>query len=210
MEIKYESAFKQLITFLEKIENKYGIKYYLVGGILTSLYSDLRTTQDIDFVVDIYAVNYNIESYILLLKQNEFYAFQDWETTAKLARETKLIQYLDKQESIKLDNYIIDEQAKNKYKRIGIIGLKRRVRISFLDIDCWATSKEDFIISKLIYGGWQDYSDALGCWMRFTEKLDLSYMNKISIELGVQKELELLKSGIDDPDDFFKQINDFV
>ena len=209
MEIRYEVAFKQLITFLEKIEKRYDIKYYLVGGILTSLYSELRTTLDIDFVVDIFFVNYNIESYILLLKQNEFYPFQDWETTANLARETKLIQYLDRQESIKLDNYIIDRQTKNKYKRIGIIALERRIRVSFLEIECWATSKEDFILSKLIYGGWQDFADALGCWMRFNDTLNLSYMNKTSIELGVQKELELLKSGIDDPDDYFKQINEY-
>ncbi len=209
MEIKYEVAFKQLIKFLEKIEKRYDIKYYLVGGILTSLYSELRTTLYIDFVVDIFSVDYNIESYILLLKQNEFYPFQDWETTTNLARETKLIQYLDRQESIKLDNYIIDRQTKNKYKRIGIIALERRIRVNFLEIECWATSKEDFILSKLIYGGWQDFADALGCWMRFNDTLNLSYMNKTSIELGVQKELELLISGIDDPDDYFKQINGY-
>ncbi len=100
MEIKYEFAFKQIINFLEKIEQEYGIKYYLVGGILTSLYSELKTTQDIDFVVDIFSVNHSIESYISLLKHNEFYSFQDWETTASLAKDTKLLQYLDKQESI--------------------------------------------------------------------------------------------------------------
>ena len=78
-----------------------------------------------------------------------------------------------------------------------------------MEIECWATSKEDFILSKLIYGGWQDFADALGCWMRFNDTLDLSYMKKIGIELGVQKELELLISGIDDPDDYFKQINGY-
>ena len=209
MEIKYEDAFKQLIDFLEKIEQEYGIKYYLVGGILTSLYSELRTTQDIDFVVDIYFVNHSIESYISLLKQNDFYPYQDWETTARLARETKLLQYLDKQEKIKFDNYILDRQTKNKYKRIGLIALKRRVRVSFSEIECWATSKEDFIMSKLVYGGWQDYTDALGCWMRFNESLDVPYMIKISNELGIQKEFELLRSGIDDPDDYFNQINGY-
>ena len=209
MEIKYEEAFKQLIDFLEKIEQEYGIKYYLVGGILTSLYSELRTTQDIDFVVDIYFVNHSIESYISLLKQNDFYPYQDWETTARLARETKLLQYLDKQEKIKFDNYILDRQTKNKYKRIGLIALKRRVRVSFSEIECWATSKEDFIMSKLVYGGWQDYTDALGCWMRFNESLDVPYMIKISNELGIQKEFELLRSGIDDPDDYFNQINGY-
>ena len=209
MEIRYELAFKQLIDFLEKIEQEYSIKYYLVGAVLTSLYSELRSTQDIDFVVDIYSVNHSIESYISLLRQNDFYPHQDWETTARLARETNLLQYLDKQENIKFDNYILDRKSKDKYNRIGLIALKRRVRVFFSEIECWAISKEDFIISKLVYGGWQDYTDALGCWMRFNDSLDVSYMIKTSKELGIQKELELLKSGIDDPDDYFNQIKGY-
>ena len=51
-------------------------------------------------------------------------------------------------------------------------------------------------MSKLVYGGWQDYTDALGCWMRFNEAFDLPYMTKISNELGIQKELELLNSDL--------------
>ena len=53
--------------------------------------------------------------------------------------------------------------SKNRYKQIGPIALKRRVRIDLSDKECWVTSKEDFILSKLVFGGWQDYSDALGC-----------------------------------------------
>ena len=205
----YKKAFIQLINFLEKMEKDKGIKYYLVGGILTSIYSETRFTQDIDFVVDIISVNINLETYILSLQDNDFFPIQDWNTTTILARETNLIQYLDKQERIKLDNYIIDKFNKSKYKRIGPIALKRRIKVEFDDIKCWATSKEDFILSKLVFGGWQDYSDALGCWMRFNDVLDILYMNKISKELRIQKEYELLKSGIDDPDDYFKQINGY-
>ena len=209
MEVIYKNAFIQLINFLEKMEKDKGIKYYLVGGILTSIYSETRFTQDIDFVIDIASVNINLETYILSLQDNEFFPIQDWNTTTILARETNIIQYLDKQERIKLDNYIIDKFNKSKYKRIGPIALKRRIRVEFDDIKCWATSKEDFILSKLVFGGWQDYSDALGCWMRFNDLLDLLYMDRTSKELGIQKEYELLKSGIDDPDDYFKQINGY-
>lgn len=209
MEIVYKNAFFQIIDFLERIERENKIKYYLVGGILVSLYSDIRATHDIDFVVDLYSVDYNIESYIELLKQNNFNPLQDWYTTAILAKDTQLLQYLDKQERVKLDNYIIDRRSTSKYKRIGPIALKRRVRLTILDHDFWATSKEDFILSKLVFGGWQDYTDALGCWMRFNEGLDLLYMNQTSQELRIQRELELLKSGIDDPDEYFEKINNY-
>lgn len=208
MEISFNKAFNQIIDFLENVENQYRIKYYLVGGILVSIYSETRTTQDIDFVSDLNSANYNIGSYIQILKQNNFYPLQDWDTTAILAEDTKLLQYLDKQERIKFDNYIIDYQSKSKYKKIGPIGIKRRARVN-LGKECWAASKEDYILSKLVFGGWQDYYDALGCWMRFHEKLDLSHLEKTSKELGINKEYKLLESGIDDPDEFFKKTREY-
>jgi len=152
MEVIYKNAFIQLINFLEKMEKDKGIKYYLVGGILTSIYSETRFTQDIDFVIDIASVNINLETYILSLQDNEFFPFfpiQDWNTTTILARETNIIQYLDKQERIKLDNYIIDKFNKSKYKRIGPIALKRRIRVEFGDIKCWATSKSFWRVARL-------------------------------------------------------------
>jgi len=209
MEIRYEKAFFQIVNFLEKIEREFGIKYYLVGGILVSIYSETRTTQDIDFVVDIYSVNHNVDTYIEILKRNEFYPIQDWVSTSKLAKDIKLLQFLDKQQVIKFDNYIIDQKSLSKYKKIGPIGLKRRVRINFGGLECWVTSKEDYILSKLVFGGWQDYTDALGCWLRFQDELDKEYLELISKELEIQREYTLLKSGIDDPDDFFKQLNNY-
>ncbi len=207
MENSFEKAFFQLVEFLEKIEREFGIKYYLVGGILASLYSETRTTVDIDFVADINSVNYNIDTYIQLLKENDFYPFQDWENTAILAKSTNLLQYLDKQERVKFDNYILIRKSENKYKKIGPLALKRRVRINFLGNECWATSKEDYMLSKLIFGGWQDFSDALGCWMRFSETLDSTYLLETSKVLGVQKEYNLLISGIEDPDDYFEKLD---
>ena len=209
MELSYKIALKQIIDLLDQLEKEKGIKYYLVGGILVNIYSDFRITRDIDLVIDFQVSNFRIEDYIILLKQNNFFPFQDWNSTTYLARETKIIQFLDRTETVKYDNHIIDKFNKSKYKKLGPIALKRRVKETLFGVECWVTSKEDFILSKLIYGGWQDYSDALGCWMRFNHLLDVQYMYKISKELGIQKEFGLLKSGIDDPDDYFKQINGY-
>ena len=68
------------------------------------------------------------------------------------------------------------------------------------------TSKEDFILSKLVFGGWQDYSDALGCWLRFQGELDENYLDLLSKDLDIHTEYSLLKSGIDDPDEFFEHL----
>ena len=202
-------ALEQLISTLEDIEKKYGIKYYLVGGILVNIYSIFRITQDIDFVVDIHSQRIDIKQYISILKGYFFIPIQDWHQAESLAQETQIIQYFDQNERVKFDNYILDRVSQSKYKRIGPIALKRRVRDKIFNIDCWVASKEDFIISKLVFGGWQDYSDALACWMRFSSDLDVKYMEEFSKELGIKKELNLLKSGIEDPDEYFKKLNNY-
>lgn len=207
MESSYKNALKQMISFLEKLEEKKYLKYYLVGGILANLYSDFRITLDIDVVIDLNLNNINLSEYINLMKKNDFNPIQDWNSTLILAKESKIIQILDKNEIIKFDLHIIDKYSIDKYKRVGIIALKNRLRKKLFGIECWIQSKEDFIISKLVFGGWQDYADALGCWLRFREELDIQYLEEISNKLNIKKEWNLLQSGIDDPDDFFEALN---
>ncbi len=128
---------------------------------------------------------------------------QDWKKTLILARETNIIQFLDKSDTVRYDNHIVVKFSSNKYKKVGPIGLKKRVRERLFGIEYWITSKEDSILSKLVFGGWQDYTDALGCWLRFQNDLDKDYLEVVSKQLDIEQEYSLLKSRIDDPDDFF-------
>lgn len=203
MENIIPKALDQLANFLEECEKNLGIKYYIVGGILNIVYSVFRTTQDIDFVVDLQSENVHLEKFVSLLKKNEFQPMQDWNSAIILARETKLLQYFDKHNRVKFDNYLLDRLDPSKYKKLSPIGLKRRARESLFGKQVWIASKEDFILSKLVFGGWQDFSDALGCWLRFKEEIDVHYLKNTSKQLNVEKELNLLMSGIEDPDEYF-------
>ena len=49
----YLRAFSEVITLFEQIENDFGFKYILVGGVLTPIYAESRQTQDIDIVAQI-------------------------------------------------------------------------------------------------------------------------------------------------------------
>lgn len=208
MESTYKKALLQVIDFLERLEKDKGVKYYLVGGILVNLYSDFRITRVIDIAIDLESSDITLEDYISLLERNDFHAFQDWRTTLILARETNIIQFLDKSDIVRYDNHIVVKFSNNKYKKMGFIGLKKRVREKIFGINCWVTSKEDFILSKLVFGGWQDYSDALGCWLRFQNELDKNYLELNSNKLDIHKEYVLLRSGIDDPDEYFNKLKD--
>ena len=206
MESNYKQAFLQVINFLENLEENRDFAYYLVGGILVNIYSDFRITRDIDIVIHLQSANITLSDYISLLEKNNFHPLQDWRTTLIRARETNMIQFLDKNDTVRYDNHILVKIENNRYKKMGPIGLKKRVRENIFGIECWVTSKEDFILSKLVFGGWQDYSDALGCWLRFQDELDRDYLELISEELEIRREYTLLKSGIDDPDDFFNKL----
>ncbi|MFX1371808.1 MAG: hypothetical protein ACFFCE_08100 [Promethearchaeota archaeon] len=98
--------------------------------------------------------NITLEDYISLLEKNSFHPIRDWRTTLNLARETNIIQFLDKNDTVSYDNHIVIKFSDNKYKKMGPIGLKRRVREKIFGIECWVTSIEDFILSKLVFGGW--------------------------------------------------------
>ncbi len=149
-----------------------------------------------------------LENYISLLEKNKFHPLQDWRITLILVRDTNIIQFLDKSDTVRYDNHIVVKFSNNKYKKMGPIGLKRRSRDIVFGIECWVASREDFILSELVFGGWEDYTDALGCWLRFQDELDKEYLRLTSKELEIQQEYALLKSGIDDPDEFFEQLRD--
>lgn len=206
MQSHYKDALIQIITFLERLEETHKIKYHLVGGILVNLYSDFRTTRDIDLAISFKESSISTNDYIELLKQNNFKAYQDWESAKTLAKEISMIQFLDTSETIRFDNHIVVYSTPNQYKKIGPLSMKRRVRATVFGVECWVSSKEDFILSKLVYGGWQDYRDALGCWMRFKEDLDIPYLKEKSKLLNIEKEFTLLESGIEDPDEFFERL----
>jgi len=49
----------------------------------------------------------------------------------------------------------------------------------------------------------------LGCWLRFQDDLDKDYLELTSKQLDIIKEFELLRSGIEDPDDYFNNLKDY-
>ncbi len=153
MENYYKNALKQIIEFLNVLEETQDVKYYLVGGILVNIYADYRDTRDIDLAIDFHSSKININDYINLLQENGFNPFQDWISTKLLADETKIIQFMDKSDTVRYDNHIIERFGRNKFKKMGPLGLQRRVREKKFGIECWVASKEDFILSKLLYGG---------------------------------------------------------
>jgi hypothetical protein len=83
-------------------------------------------------------------------------------------------------------------KERSVYEIMKKLSFENRKRISIQNIDCWATSKEDFILSKLVYGGYQDYKDTLACWIRYTSDLDKTYLEENARNLQVEQEFHYL------------------
>jgi hypothetical protein len=187
-------AFSEVITLFEQIENEFGFKYILVGGVLTPIYAESRQTLDIDIVAQLQISEENQKHLIDILEKHQFYPIISWEDTFFEWKTSKYIQFLDKTESIKIDLSIMEPSNKERsvYEIMKKLSFENRKRISIQNIDCWATSKEDFILSKLVYGGYQDYKDALACWIRYASDLDKTYLEENARNLQVEQEFHYL------------------
>ncbi|MFO8018711.1 MAG: hypothetical protein R6U96_08760 [Promethearchaeia archaeon] len=61
---------KELIIEMYKLRDQ--LKFYLVGGLLANIHTVFRTTQDIDFIIDLQSKDIEFENYIVLLKKHNF------------------------------------------------------------------------------------------------------------------------------------------
>jgi len=208
MDNTLEQAYVQIIDFLEDLEESKSVKYCFVGGILVSLYSDFRITRDIDVIISFQSSNFTLTDYILLLEKYNFHPLKwmDWGMTLSMAKETNKLRFLDKSNTTRYDNHLLTKFSNNNYEKLGSIGLKKRVRERIFNIESWVSSKEYFILSNLIFGGDQNYADALGCLLRFKDELDEDYLELVSNQLDIKHEYLFLKSGMDNPDDFFNRL----
>jgi len=208
LENTFEQAYVQIVDFLEDLEESKSVKYYFVGGILVSLYSDFRITRDIDVIINLQSSIFTLTDYISLLEKNNFHPLQwmDWGMTLSMAKETNKLCFLDKSNATRYDNHLLTKLSNNIYEKLGSIGLKKRIRERIFGIECWVSSKEYFILSNLVFGGDQNYTDALGCLLRFKDELDEEYLELVSNQLDIKHEYLFLKSGIDNPDDFFNRL----
>lgn len=75
---------------------------------MVNIYTVFRTTQDIDFAVDIESEGIMVEEYVSYLKEGNFNPLQDWKTAIEFAKKNKMLQYFNKSNYVKFDNYLID------------------------------------------------------------------------------------------------------
>ena len=189
MESLYFKALSAFISLFEELEKKFGYKYMLVGGVLTSIYAEARQTQDVDILIQAHLNQESLLNFRNSFRKYKFQPLTNWEDVFLSWDSNQFIQILDPDGIVKLDINLAGLAPTNDsiYEKIKFLALENRKRDNFDGLSCWIQGKEDFILSKLVYGGYQDYKDALACWIRHSQKLNVEYLLQNAQDLGIEE-----------------------
>jgi hypothetical protein len=184
------AAFRELLAAFERL----GIPYLVSGSVASSVHGVARATRDIDVLAEISANQVGPLS--ATLAQN-FYADVDMMREAVLAsRVFNLIHYAT---AYKFDIFPArpDEYTRAQFGR----RLPGKFPVENEEVQFQVASPEDSILSKLLWyksGGEvsdQQWRDVLGVVKVQGAHLDLEYLRKWALTLGVER---LLDRALDD------------
>jgi len=152
----------------------------LTGSIALSYYAEPRMTRDIDLVVELDARD---AKEVAALFAPEYYVSEEDVARALAARGMFNVLHLEK--LVKLDLIVRKDEAFRRHE------MERRARVRLPAFEAWIVSKEDLILSKLV---WAKPSMS-GFQLRDVRALlatgaDLPYLRDWAARLGVANLLE--------------------
>ena len=150
-----------LFDITDKLEHL-GIKYMLTGSLAMNYYSLPRMTRDIDVVIELKEAD--LGKIITMFKRDYYLSPKSMQEAVE---NSSMFNIIHDEAVIKVD-FIIRKES--EYRKVEF---SRRKKVKILDHNIWIVTKEDLVISKLLWA--QD---------------SLSQIQKMDIE-------NLLKSGYD-------------
>ncbi len=186
---------EQILDRLEKIFNAVKMKYVIVGGIAVIHYGHIRTTQDVDLIIE--NEPSKINQLMGLLKAYDFDVMED---QFKMAlRENTHVTIFDNKSFLRLD-------IKCAIKKNEIEVLNNAISEIIMGIKVRIAPLEYVLIGKLIFMGliddvpdgelmeFQDVIDFLTLYHSNKEKIDLISLKNKAKQIGLQNTLERLLS----------------
>jgi 3-keto-L-gulonate-6-phosphate decarboxylase len=158
------------------------VPYMLTGSFAMAYYATPRMTRDLDIVV---ALKVSDAAALAAQFSVEFYV--DAEAVQGAARVEGFFNLMHLASGIKVD-FIVRKSA--QYRQVEF---ERRKRVEFAGIDCYIVSREDLILSKLVWSR-ETRSELQHRDVRalLHETVDQKYLRRWAIELGVLETLEEL------------------
>lgn len=128
-----------LRDFVEKA-NSLGLEYMITGSYAMSAYGEIRMTRDIDIVIQLNEEE--IENFVAAF-DGDYYISKD--SVLRAIRSRSMFNIINQAHGGKIDCIIQKDTA------FARESFSRRFKVSVLDIEFWATTKEDLMLAKLMW-----------------------------------------------------------
>jgi len=176
-----EDVFKRVIDNL----NQHNIPYMLTGGLATTIWGRVRSTLDIDIVLD---VKKKDAGRLLETFQKDFYI--DAEAVEAAFDKNISFNAIDIKTNTAIDCYLSGDSQYEKLR------FQRKIIKNIVDIKVNVISPEDLILIKLLWrktsSSERQLDDVRSIFRISGEKLDMKYLNQWAKKLGVSKILNKL------------------
>jgi hypothetical protein len=182
------SAIQVLRTVVAALDQA-GIAYMLSGSLASAYYGALRSTQDIDVIIE--ATPEQLRALVNSLPRDSYYA--DLDAALEAQRRQSLFNIIDMATGWKVDMII------RKQRTFSQEEFSRRRRVKLDDLSVFVATAEDLIIAKLEWSKQAQSArqlDDVATMLRIRlESLDRSYLEKWIRELGVEEQWEAARTA---------------
>ena len=177
---------EQVTIDIAIILNELKIDYVIVGGVAVCSWGNLRTTRDVDVIVDV-----NEKDIDRLVESVGKRGFSVNKYDIKMAlKERSHFTIFDERSEYHID-------AKGVYSEKERQSLLSKKAIQLEDVRVFVASPEDTIANKLSFGSEQDIKDAEGIYVRQKGKLDMKYLEERCGNIGVSDEFAEMKERVE-------------
>jgi len=161
-----------------------GIAYMITGSFAGAYHGSLRSTQDIDLVIE--ATPPQLRALIESLPTGEYYAEVD--AALEALKRTSMFNIIDQRSGWKIDMIIRKNRAFSREE------FRRRQPVTTQGLSFFVATAEDVILAKLEWSklaqSQRQIADAAGILKLRGESLDHSYLEKWISELDLKTEWE--------------------
>jgi len=169
------SEFEVLRDVVARLESA-GISYMLTGSVAMSIYAEPRMTRDIDIVVELAPSDGRRVSELFA---TDYYVSE--EAVRAAISDHRMFNLFNLSRLVKVDLIVLRDEEFQRHE------FARRARRELGGIAAWVISKEDLILSKLVWAAPSESAFQL----RDVRKLlasgaDEAYLRQWSIRLGVE------------------------
>jgi len=187
---------RHLLVSVVKILEDLNIPYIVSGGMAVFVWGRPRFTADVDIVVELKKTQINELNLALRKLGKNVYIDKEMMEDALLRQGE--FNFIDNDLGTKVDFWILQNTKFDKSR------LKRKIKKTILGRSVFFTSPEDLILMKLIWhkesGSFLQLDDVKSIFKASGKNLDMKYLNKWAVELGVSDLLgTLLKEKKDRP-----------